>query len=318
MLIPKLKVSLCIPTLNAGQHSPSLLSAINQQTLQPSQLLIIDSSSTDGSLDLFRVAGAKIHVISPSQFNHGGTRQLGVEMAPDAEIIVFLTQDAILADGNALKNLVACFDDDEVGAAYGRQLPRQGAGPIEVHARMFNYSSESQIRTMADVYSLGIKTAFISNSFAAYRRSALMGVGGFQRDTILGEDTCAAARMLLKGWKVAYCAEARVYHSHDYDFLEEFRRYFDTGVFHAREPWIRHNFGGAGGEGLRFVRSELQHLLRKEPKLIPSALGRTFVKYLGFGLGLREKYMPIWLKRALSMHKFFWDIPQDGPGKSNG
>ena len=88
------------------------------------------------------------------------------------------------------------------------------------------------------ISSIGIKAAFLSNSFAAYRRSALESVGGFPSDTIFGEDTFAAAKMLLNGWKIAYSAEATVYHSHNLTFIEEFRRYFDIGVFHSREKWF--------------------------------------------------------------------------------
>lgn len=76
------------------------------------------------------------------------------------------------------------------------------------------------------------------------------------------EDAYVAARMLLAGYQVRYAASAQVYHSHDYRLLEEFRRYFDIGVFYGREPWIRQAFGDAGGEGKRYVLAEL-HALRE-------------------------------------------------------
>ena len=113
---------------------------------------------------------------------------------------------------------------------------------------------------MADAAELGIKAAFMSNSFAAYRREALMAVGGFPKHVIFAEDMYVAAKMLMAGWKVVYEGSACCRHSHNYTIIEEFRRYFDMGVFHAREPWIRENFGGAGGEGLRYVKSELKYL----------------------------------------------------------
>ena len=84
-----------------------------------------------------------------------------------------------------------------------------------------------------------MKTAFNSNSFAAYRRKALKDVGGFPINTILSEDMYVTAKMLLKNWSVAYCADAKVYHSHNYTIWQEFKRYFDIGVFHAKEAWIR-------------------------------------------------------------------------------
>ena len=228
-------------------------------------------------------------------------------MLPEADIVVFLTQDAILADPSAISHLISNFSDETVGAVYGRQLPHQGASKIGRFARLFNYPEKSRIKSLADAPELGIKTAFMSNSFAAYRRSALLEAGGFPPHTIMGEDTYVAAKMLLAGWKVAYNADAAVYHSHDYSFLEEFRRYFDTGVFHAEEPWIRERFGIAETEGKRYVRSEFTYLLGEAPWLIPSAILRTFLKFLGYRLGMLEAYLPKILKKSyLTMNKNYW------------
>lgn len=298
---------LCIPVLNPGQMTGELISALRSQTVKPTQFLVIDSESIDGYIGEFRNAGATVHVIRRSEFNHGKTRQLAVDMFPDTEIVIFLTQDAILADSRSLENLVAAFDNPRVGAVYGRQLPRPSAGAIEAHARLFNYPRSGLIKTADDIPHLGFKAVFISNSFAAYRRTALMQVGGFPSSTILGEDTYVAAKMLLSNWHVVYCSDATVFHSHDYGFVEEFKRYFDTGVFHGREPWIRGRFGNASNEGMKFLRSELRYLWQHQPVLVISALIRTAFKYAGFQLGLRESCLPLWLKRRISMHRGFWN-----------
>ena len=117
--------------------------------------------------------------------------------------------------------------------------------------------------------------------------AALIGAGGFPRDIALGEDTFTAARMLLAGWKIAYCAEAQAYHSHDFKFLQEIRRYYDTGAFHGSQPWIRQTFGTAGGEGLRFVRSELRFLWRNGgERLILPALITDALKFAAYQAGL--------------------------------
>ena len=193
-----------------------------------------------------------------------------------------------------------------MGAAYGRQLANGNAGLLEAHARIFNYPLASRVKTMADAPELGIKTAFMSDSFAAYRLKALDSVGGFPLNTVFGEDTYVAAKMLLQGWKVAYQADARVYHSHSYSPVGEFKRYFDIGVLHAREPWIRERFGQTEGEGLRFVRSELKFLRKRNPMLIPSAILRTALKLMGYKLGGMERRVPIFLKRRLSANRKYW------------
>lgn len=301
-----MKTALCIPTLNASGTAPALIASIAAQKLQPSHILVIDSTSTDTTRELFERTGAEIYVIAPHEFNHGATRQLGVRQLAAADVIVFMTQDAVLANEMALDRLVGCFQDEAVACAYGRQLPRPGAGAIETHARLFNYPPVTYTRKLEDREMLGIKTAFLSNSFAAYRRADLIAVGGFPSGLIMGEDTYVAAKMLLAGKNIGYCADAMVFHSHAYSWAEEFRRYFDTGVLHAREPWIRQRFGRPDGEGFKFLKSELRYLVGRNPLLLPSALIRTGLKLSGFQLGLWESKLPVGLKRQLSMLSSFW------------
>jgi len=115
-----------------------------------------------------------------------------------------------------------------------------------------------------------------------------------------------AAKMLKAGYKIAYAAGACVYHSHDYSLFQEMKRYFDMGVFHANEPWIRQELGGAEGEGLKFVISEMKYLLENAFWRIPEGMLRTILRYTGFRLGLMEKKLPFWLKKRLAMnHGYF-------------
>ena len=230
----KPRVYVIVPTLNASDQWAKF-AQILADNISPGQVLILDSSSNDGTPELARSAGFAVQNIERAQFNHGGTRQYGVELLTDADIVVFLTQDAVLEDECAINVLVSAFDSPAVGAAFGRQLARPEAQPIETHARLFNYGSGSDLRTVADRDRLGFKSIFISNSFAAYRKEALLSVGGFPTDVIFGEDTVVAAKLLLSGWSIVYQAEAKVYHSHSYSMSQELKRYFDIGVLYARE-----------------------------------------------------------------------------------
>jgi rhamnosyltransferase len=212
----------------------------------------------------------------------------------------------LLADPYAISRLVSVFANPSVACVYGKQLPHTDATPVAAHARLFNYPAASRVVSLADKERLGLKACFMSNSFAAYRVADLQAVGGFPSDVILGEDMSVAARLLMAGKSVAYVADACAYHSHNYSVMQEFRRYFDTGVFHARSPWLLAEFGSAGGEGLRFVRSELAYLWRHAPGWIPSALVRTAAKLIGYRLGRLESRWPLWFKRWCSMHKGYW------------
>ncbi len=302
-----IQTALVLPTLNAGADFVVWLDALREQTCRPDRLLLIDSSSSDSTGEMAREFGFEVRTIEQRDFSHGGTRRESVELLADSEVVIFMTQDAFFASPDALARLVARFDDPKVGAVYGRQLPRRGAKPIEAHARLYNYPRESCVKTREDIPQLGLKTSFISNSFAAWRRTALLESGGFPTHTIQNEDAFVASRMILSGWKVVYAADAEVYHSHPFTWGQEFRRYFDIGVFHARDPWIRSQFGQAGGEGLRFVKSELRYLRSKQPTAIPSAIIRTGLKLLGYKLGHIEKHLPHGLKERLSANKAYWE-----------
>ncbi|AZC40044.1 Pellicle/biofilm biosynthesis protein PslC, CAZy glycosyltransferase family 2 [Pseudomonas chlororaphis subsp. piscium] len=300
-------VALIIPARNAGAHLDRLLPALTAQTLQPDTVLVVDSSSTDDTVSRFRQFGARVEVIAAQQFNHGGTRRWASEQV-DADALILLTQDAIPASPQTFANLIQELEEDpRIGLAYGRQLPHPGAGILEAQSRHFNYSPQSRSKSLADAGELGIKTCFSSDSFSVYRRSALQAVGGFPEDVIGSEDAHVAARMLLNGYLVRYAASACVQHSHSYSLMQEFRRYFDIGVFYGREPWIREAFGTAGGEGKRYVQAELR-ALRDAGQLqrVPEVLLRSALKLLGYRLGHAEQHLPTPLKRRLSMFSNYW------------
>lgn len=303
-----MRIACIIPTYNSKADLLRLLDSLERQTAR-FETFIVDSSSKDGTQELAWDRVGNVTVIPSVEFNHGGTRQRMVDQNLGYDVYVFLTQDACLADAGAIARIVEPFADPEVGAVCGRQLPHLDAKPLAQHARFFNYPGGVQVKSMADVSWLGIKTAFMSNSFAAYRGEALKAVGGFPVHVIFAEDMYAAAKMLMAGWKVAYAGNAQCRHSHNYTVVEEFERYFDMGVFHAREPWIRQNFGGAGGEGMRYVKSELRFLGLRRLYLWPSVIVRNAVKLFGYKLGQQEAKLPIGLKRRLGMYKRYWDGP---------
>jgi rhamnosyltransferase len=299
------KTALVVPTYNAAQHWSRLRAALDEQGLEPEQILVIDSDSTDGTDRLAEEAGYRVVWVPKNSFRHGATRQMAAKQIRWAETIVFLTQDAIPYGNHAILNLVAAFADPNIGAAYGRQLPRAEANPIEAHARYFNYPAVSNERSFASREALGFRATFFSNSFAAYRRSALEEVGGFP-DVIVSEEVSVVARMLMVGWNLAYQADAEVIHSHPMSLRSEFSRYFDIAVHHSREDWILKEFGHVGGEGTLFLLSELRYLMTHAPHLIPLATLRNGAKWFGYRIGLRERHLPLWTKRMLSAQKAFW------------
>jgi len=303
-----MNISIIIPTYNAEKYLPSLLEKLKNQTINDFELIIIDSSSEDKTVEIARQYTDKIIIIPKKEFDHGGTRTKASKLAK-GEIIVFFTQDALPYNEYTVENIIKVFKTDNmIGAAYGKQVSYPDTNLFGKHLREFNYRDEFYIRELKDKEKYGIKTAFISNSFSAYRKSALEKIRWFKDGLILGEDTYAGAKLLLEGYKIAYVPEAKVYHSHSYTFFQEFKRYFDIGVFHKSENWIIRNFGKAEGEGLRYIKSEFNYLIEnKAYNLIPEWFFRNFFKYLGYKLGYNYEKLPKWLIKKLSMHKQWWD-----------
>lgn len=270
------------------------------------KILFIDSSSKDNTVDIIKQYGFECKIIVQSEFDHGQTRQFAAEMLADCEVVIYLTQDAELLGVQSVYNLLKVFDDRNIGVAFGQQLPHHDADFFARENRAFNYPAKSYIRSYQDRAVYGVKCAFCSDSFAAYRIQALQQVGGFPKRVIVSEDMFVAAKMLKADYKVAYVAEAQCYHSHNYSIAQEFRRYFDTGVFFACETWIKQEFGSAENEGKKAVLQLAQNTMKTKPWLLPNFCIRVFVRIVSFKLGVNYKKLPSWLVYFLSSQKQFW------------
>jgi rhamnosyltransferase len=301
-----LSICIVVPVRNPAKHWQQWLAGINRQ-VPVNPVVLIDSSSDDGTSFTGLPVGSKVVRIQATDFNHGATRNLALEHLPvGTDVVVLMTQDAVLLNSDSVLQLTNALSQADAACAYGRQLPHLDATPLAAHTRHFNYPENDQLNSLSDRVRLGLKACFLSNSFAAYRLNDLQAAGGFPNDVILGEDMYVAAKFLLSGKRTAYVSGAIVRHSHNYTLLEEFRRYFDTGVFHARNVWLMHAFGTVQGEGLKYLRSEVRHLWHHSPRWIGAAVSHTVAKWCGYQVGRLERYLPITLKQYLSMHKAFW------------
>lgn len=256
------KVSVIIPTLNAGQRLPALLQALHAQTVSPHEIIVVDSQSDDGTAECAEhSAGVRLVRIARETFDHGGTRDFCLRQST-GDIVCFLTQDAIPQDERYLQELIARFAHERVACVCGRQVARKDALPEERLTRLFNYPDESFVRDQTDLPRLGIKAFFLSDVCSAYRRSAYEAVGGFEHPILTNEDMLIAARFIHQGYAIAYCAKACVVHSHGYTLAQDYRRSYDIGAFLAMH---RAEFQGvsAESEGMRYVLTVSKKLLQQ-------------------------------------------------------
>lgn len=265
-------VSVVIPTLNAADRIASLLSALLSQTVRPQEVLVVDSSSDDATVEIAEsFEGVRVKVIDRSTFNHGITRHEAL-LDTRGEIVCFMTDDAEPTSDEYIANLIEPLNDLRVAMVSGRQLPKPDARRYEQLIREFNYSSESNVRSKEDLPRYGIKTFFATDVCSAYRREAYLEVGGFERVNT-NEDMLMAARFISSGYKVAYAANATVLHSHNLSFKQQYLRNKEVGFFlqnHAAD------LAGAGeiGEGTKLAKTVSVQLL-KEAKVL---------EFIAFGL----------------------------------
>lgn len=300
---PKMSIGVVVVTHTSKYHLPRCLPPYLNSPLKP-RVLVVNSSSHDGTVEVAKALGAETMIIPRNQFNHGTTRELARNHLK-TDIVVMATPDAYAVQTDLLEKLVKPLLEKQAAVAYARQVPHENADFFESFSREFNFPSESHFRTLHDSDKHGVYTFFCSNSCAAYLNTALNEIGGFEK-VLLGEDTVAVARLLHRGHRVAYVSDAVVHHSHRYSLFQEFSRNFDTGL--ARKQY-RHLIAVGGKDSVRGKAYTLEmgkRLWRENRTLLPYAALQTTVKWLGYQCGKLSHRAPTWVKRMLSSQDFYW------------
>jgi rhamnosyltransferase len=304
-------VGVVVVTHRAREHLGHCLPPLLRSPLRP-RVLVVNSSSGDGTVELAERLGAETLVVPRASFDHGLTRELARRRL-GTDIVAMLTPDAHPTADDFLDRLTAPLRDGCCALAYGRQLPREGAGLMERLGRAFSYPDTSHVRSLADWPQLGSYTHFCSNACAAWSNAALDAIGGF-KPTLVSEETVAAAELLECGYLIAYVAEATVVHSHAQTLWGAFRRQFDVGYtrrLHAGLLLARERDEVRGRQFARLVLSEA--------KLgeLPGAVAHLAAAWLGYRTGLLGPSLPARLAGRLSGQDYYWARPRaeaDAPG----
>lgn len=303
-------LDIIIPVYHPDNKLNHLLLGIERQTIRPRNILILQTVSDMNIKEEFKIPDAysiniRTYYVNKEDFDHGGTRKYGASLS-DADILMYMTQDAVPADEFLIEGLIRPYLDPLVAASYARQLPNSKSDIIEQYTRRFNYPKKSRIKSAKDIDELGIKTYFCSNVCATYRRDIFERLGGFVDRTIFNEDMIMAHTMIYAGYRIAYQADARVLHSHIYSYLQQFSRSFDLGVSHRQYAEV---FLGVSSEseGIRLVKGALKYLIEcKKYLLIPDLILSSGMKYLGYKLGVNYKRLPEGLVMRCTMNKGYW------------
>jgi rhamnosyltransferase len=300
-------ISVLIPVKNGGAELARCLDAIQRQRLDAElEVVVVDSGSTDGSIAAATSRGARVRVIPPESFRHGSARNLAADEAR-GDILVFTTQDAVAADDDWLRTLVAPLADRSVAGVYGRQLPHADASPPEQYFLEFLYGPVSRVQRIRDLSELTFETTLFSNVNSAMLRST-WEQHRFRDDLIMSEDQEWSRRVLLDGYAIAYEARAAVRHSHSYSIADAFRRFFDSGVS-AASSYVAEGASRAALRRafVRYARGEVRWLVASgQRRWLPYVATYELSKLVGLQMGLRHERVPLALKRRLSSYPAYW------------
>lgn len=301
-----LTVDVLIPVYRPGKQLKMLLEKLKKQSRPIHKIILMNTEKTYFPEDLEgKYGNVEVYHLTKAEFDHGGTRDRGIRMS-DSDVIVCMTQDAVPADRYLIENLLKPFSDSRVWAAYARQLPAKDCREVEKYTRSFNYPDESRLKGKEDLPKMGIKTFFCSNVCAAWRRDRYLELGGFVTKTIFNEDMIYAGKLIQHGGMIAYCAEAKVIHSHNYSVLQQFHRNFDLAVSQTMHPEI---FGGirSESEGIRLVKKSMRYCLKiGKPWLVIQVVTQSAGKLLGYKLGRQYERLPRKMILWCTMNPAFW------------
>lgn len=229
------KVSVVIPTKNAGpQLRPVLEAVLGQQTNWPFEVLVIDSGSTDGTVDLIRLyPSVRLIEIPAKEFGHGKTRNFAISQAK-GDYIAMLTQDALPENRFWLAELVNAIEaDPRIAGVFGRHIAYPDASPFtcyELEQHFLGFLSQSVVKLDDRIryeQEEGYRQFlyFFSDNNALLRRSVWQEIPYPEVD--FAEDQSWARLIIESGYLKAYAHKAVVKHSHNYGFIERLQRSFD-------------------------------------------------------------------------------------------
>jgi glycosyltransferase involved in cell wall biosynthesis/GT2 family glycosyltransferase len=316
-------ISVVIPVLNGAEFLDEVLGAVTGQVIdEPFEVLVIDSGSTDGSLEIVAAhPGVRLIEIDKSEFGHGRTRNLGVQNTT-GELIAFLTQDATPASEHWLSAYRDAFRlEDHVGAAFGPHLPRPGVSPLMARLLRDHFASFGGEDGQPVMQHPG-DPIYLSNSNSCIARAAWEQTPF--RDIAYAEDQAFGVDIFSNGWAKAYVPGAAAMHSHDYGMVESFKRYFDE--YRGLNDSVGERTEASASHALDIVRGSIsddQKFLEElgQPAWRRAAWGARSAIYhtgrVGFGgLGARANRLPGRVREALSFEGrgdgISFEIPPSG------
>lgn len=248
-----MNIDIICPLYNAEKDIEGLhKSLLKQKNVKINEIKYVLTESKDNTEEKLKKLNINFKKIKKDEFSHGLTRE-NEAFESKADILVFITQDVKIVRDDWLYNLTKDIANGEVDACYSRQLCDNNT--IEKYTRECNYPKESRVVSKEDIEKLGLKTFFFSDASSAIKRETFVKLNGYDhKNLIISEDMYIAYKLITNGYKIKYCADSEVIHSHVFTLKQYYDRYKDTGKFFKENSYLNnYKVNQAGGSMAKYV-----------------------------------------------------------------
>lgn len=282
-----MNIEIICPLYKAENYLLNLDANIKKQkNVDIKKISYVLTESSDNTEKLLKDLKASYSKLKKEEFSHSTARE-NVAKKSDADIVVFITQDIDIRNDDWLEKLVNPIINGECEASFSRQVTKYNN--IEKYTREKNYPDKSFINTKADIKEKGLKTFFFSDASSAIKTEIFKKLNGYDgKRLVINEDMYIAYKLITNGYRIKYCSDSIVYHSHKFTFKEIYKRYYDTGVFFKENSYID-EFGtnkAGGGMALYILKRAIQE---KNVPVLFEFLPNMLARFLGMKMGKKNK-----------------------------
>lgn len=280
-------VDIICPLYNARNYIMDLHQNIKKQkNVEVLSINYVVTKTNDNIEEILESLDCNYEMIEREEFSHSLTRERMANKCK-ADIIVFITQDVIIKSESWLKNLIRGIEENECEAAFSRQICTNST--IEKYTRERNYPDKSYVKTKEDISKMGINAFFFSDASSAVKREIFVELNGYDGKKFpTNEDMYLAYKLLTNGYRIKYCADSEVEHSHKFTFKQLYKRYYDTGVFFKQNEYLNdYKVNKAGGGMAKYVLKRaiqdknFKVLIRFVPDMAARYMGMKIGRYRG-------------------------------------
>ena len=280
-------IEVICPLYNAEKYIRDLDSGIKRQkNVNIQKISYILTESDDNTKQILNEIAAKYDEIKLEEFSHSLSREK-IAMKSGADILVFITQDVEIRDDDWLEKLVMPIINNEAEASFSRQLTK--FNNIEKYTREKNYPNESYIVSKKDIERFGLRTFFFSDASSAINRKVFQTLNGYdQKDLPTNEDMYIAYKLILNDYKIKYCSDSVVYHSHQFSLKQLYKRYYATGLFFSQNKYLNEYDTTKAGKNLAIYilkriieEKDFRSLMRFFPDMIIRFVANKIGIYIG-------------------------------------